>query len=1114
MVSGSLRATDTLYSTTAQFNILRAPTASGGTTFGPGSANNLLKSNGTSIYWTTLAASDIPTISITDKTSGTLTVARGGTGATTTTGAITNLLGDSNTSTFYRGDHSWSNIIKQTSKAALGIDTNLKIGTARKDLNFDIGNGTGTGINDGYAGGITFGNGTSAYAGLYYQSSDSYGSRLLLATTGSYANGAYARMIITHDGKVGIGKLSPSTLLDVNGTVTATAFSGPLTGNVTGNVTGTLSTTRITLPGITGTGTVGADQGSSNTSTRYKPAVWTFSVGITPVDGDIITIKQPCAGHDYGTWLTLDNGTSYHPVVYNASDRITTHFTNGTSVTLCYDSNGKAGVFAVGGAMSRTTATGVWRVWNTYNTNNNDTGYYHRRIYPNLKAGGAIHPYSIIMQLPNGRWSGITTTPPTNPVSGTISPVATGKNASTSGYMLGHVLLMYARATYADGNNIATYNIWSAYTGLIDARYSFNLENSSGNGFTAYAPVYIVGSLNSSGLFILDSIKWWTQTLPSSDDGKIYIYIGDAYDWYRLTFTEDKPIYWYKNGKVQLYSGASTYSVTSGSAASVAWANITSKPLTLTAATTGFTIAGGTTSKTLTVSADCTLQAGSSTYLAYYNANNKIAGHGLAHFSDTYSSSTKNGKNEIVLGNATASTSNGSAYGQLALYSSGTKGTYLATAENNTQWYTATLPAASGTIAYTTSNITGTAANVTGTVAIEHGGTNATTAADARTNLGLGNVENTALSTWAGTSNITTVGTISTGTWQGTAIAASYIGSHSTDKLTSGTLPVARGGTGITTSTYKNAVLVGNSSTVTNAFHTIRTASGAFYATAQDGAPSFGTLPVAQGGTGQTSIANIKAGKDGDGNTISSTYLKLSGGTMTGNVTAPTFIGDLTGTASSSPKLTLQAGNVSSTSTDTYATNGLNIRWFSTAGCIPGQPSQYGFLLTAAAADSSKETHQIFMVQADGSLYHRGTNAGSYTNPPAFKTILDSANYTSYLVTASGTLGGLGSTFKDNSNPVNTRITRFNNVVTFTICGFHTKSSGSTEEILTNASIGLTIPDNFKPGKTVYMPVTGSNGTHYVLMILSTGAVNLSTLNGTIPANTWIYGSTSWIAGY
>ena len=41
--------------------------------------------------------------------------------------------------------------------------------------------------------------------------------------------------------------------------------------------------------------------------------------------------------------------------------------------------------------------------------------------------------------------------------------------------------------------------------------------------------------------------------------------------------------------------------------------------------------------------------------------------------------------------------------------------------------------------------------------------------------VGLGNVENTALSTWAGTSSIVTLGTVTTGTWQGTNISLSYI---------------------------------------------------------------------------------------------------------------------------------------------------------------------------------------------------------------------------------------------------------------------------------------------------------------------------------------------------
>lgn len=71
--------------------------------------------------------------------------------------------------------------------------------------------------------------------------------------------------------------------------------------------------------------------------------------------------------------------------------------------------------------------------------------------------------------------------------------------------------------------------------------------------------------------------------------------------------------------------------------------------------------------------------------------------------------------------------------------------------------------------------------------------------------------------------------------------------------ISTGTLPVARGGTGITTSTNVNAVVIGNSTTATNAMQTVRTGNGAFYATAQDAKPQFGTLPAAQGGTGKTS---------------------------------------------------------------------------------------------------------------------------------------------------------------------------------------------------------------------------------------------------------------------
>ena len=43
-----------------------------------------------------------------------------------------------------------------------------------------------------------------------------------------------------------------------------------------------------------------------------------------------------------------------------------------------------------------------------------------------------------------------------------------------------------------------------------------------------------------------------------------------------------------------------------------------------------------------------------------------------------------------------------------------------------------------------------------------------------KTTVGLSNVENTALSTWAGSSNITTLGTVTGGTWQGTEVSTTY----------------------------------------------------------------------------------------------------------------------------------------------------------------------------------------------------------------------------------------------------------------------------------------------------------------------------------------------------
>ncbi len=83
---------------------------------------------------------------------------------------------------------------------------------------------------------------------------------------------------------------------------------------------------------------------------------------------------------------------------------------------------------------------------------------------------------------------------------------------------------------------------------------------------------------------------------------------------------------------------------------------------------------------------------------------------------------------------------------------------------------------------------------LTGVMLIANNLSDVASTSASRTNLGLGNVENTALSTWAGTTNITTLGTIATGTWAGTTIAVNKGGTNLTS-YTTGDIIYASGAT-------------------------------------------------------------------------------------------------------------------------------------------------------------------------------------------------------------------------------------------------------------------------------------------------------------------------------
>ena len=77
---------------------------------------------------------------------------------------------------------------------------------------------------------------TNTVQGDFFSSQDSVVLRSGTNHPLIFATNATERARISASGNVGIGTSSPASKLDVNGTVTATTFSGPLTGTASGNI--------------------------------------------------------------------------------------------------------------------------------------------------------------------------------------------------------------------------------------------------------------------------------------------------------------------------------------------------------------------------------------------------------------------------------------------------------------------------------------------------------------------------------------------------------------------------------------------------------------------------------------------------------------------------------------------------------------------------------------------------------------------------------------------------------------------------------------------------------------------------------------------------------------
>jgi len=232
------------------------------------------------------------------------------------------------------------------------------------------------------------------------------------------------------------------------------------------------------------------------------------------------------------------------------------------------------------------------------------------------------------------------------------------------------------------------------------------------------------------------------------------------------------------NGNLVLTGGITAASLNAGSGAIQTTGAIsggTFNGLTLTGLATGFSVAGGTASRTLTVSDNASI-AGSNTGDQTITLTGDVTGSGTGSFGATIAN------NAVTYGKMQNVTATNRLLGR-ATAGSGTIEEIIVGGDLTQSGSNFTIN--SGAVSL------GKMANLAANSIIGNNtGSAATPAAlsvtDVKNLLSLNSVENTALSSWPGSANITTLGTIGAGTWNATAIADDKIASALTGKTYNG----------------------------------------------------------------------------------------------------------------------------------------------------------------------------------------------------------------------------------------------------------------------------------------------------------------------------------------
>jgi len=309
-------------------------------------------------------------------------------------------------------------------------------------------------------------------------------------------------------------------------TITLTGSDGSTSGvTIPSNYAGSASTRGSALRAE---GIPFGEVDDTSTATAFTATV----PGVTELkSGTCVMLKNGVVTSASGFTVNI-NGLGAKPCYTNlaAATRDTTIFNIAYTMLFVYNEDLNDGA-------------GGWIIYRGYDANTNTIGYQLRGNSAALPAADKFYRYRLLFTSADG-----TKYVPANTSSSTNATAIRTTNTRPIN-PFGEIRYYGATAAVDATVKPSAAAIWQQYT--LALGYSFN---GTGSALTLMEgkPVYVRCTPQADGSAVME---YYDQTLPTAEDGKIYIYLGIAYSATNIELSVNHPVYYYKDGGMRLWTG-------------------------------------------------------------------------------------------------------------------------------------------------------------------------------------------------------------------------------------------------------------------------------------------------------------------------------------------------------------------------------------------------------------------------------------------------------------------------------------------------------------------------------------------------------------------------------